>query len=202
MRSPGRSFCSPGRWVAGLPSRSLSSAVSGPWLRLPGRSFEAAARSRSGGDRCCVWRVGPQYYAYALGLPLLIMLALNLALSALGAPTDWSALPARIPAYLQSFLLTAIVFGGQEEPGWRGFALPLLERRHSPWAATLILGLGWGIWHVPLYGFGGFRRPVGARLFLHMAVQQDRQRSALHPAARQLHPCPRPPAVQRRLDGR
>jgi hypothetical protein len=43
------------------------------------------------------WRVGPQYYAYALGLPLLIMLALNLGLSALGASTDWGALPAPDP---------------------------------------------------------------------------------------------------------
>ena len=111
------------------------------------------------------WRVGPQYYAYALGLPLLIMLALNLALSALGASTDWSALPARIPAYLQSFLLTAFVFGGQEEPGWRGFALPQLQQRHSPWAATLILGLGWGIWHVPLYGPAGFVVPLVLAFF-------------------------------------
>jgi membrane protease YdiL (CAAX protease family) len=111
------------------------------------------------------WRVGPQYYAYALGLPLLIMLALNLALSALGASTDWGALPARIPAYLQSFLLTAIVFGGQEEPGWRGFALPQLQQRHSPWAATLILGLGWGIWHVPLYGPAGFVVPLVLAFF-------------------------------------
>jgi uncharacterized protein len=111
------------------------------------------------------WRVGPQYYAYALGLPLLIMLALNLALSALGASTDWGALPARIPVYLQSFLLTAIVFGGQEEPGWRGFALPQLQQRHPPWAATLILGLGWGIWHVPLYGPAGFVVPLVLAFF-------------------------------------
>src|SRR5215212_3993244 len=154
MRSPGRSFYSPGRWVAGCHHAHVIGGF-GPMV--------AAAWTiiRSGGSisewlrPILRWRVGPQYYAYALGLPLLIMLALNLALSALGASTDWNALPARIPAYLQSFLLTAIVFGGQEEPGWRGFALPQLERRHSPWAATLVLGLGWGIWHVPLYGLAG-----------------------------------------------
>jgi uncharacterized protein len=111
------------------------------------------------------WRVGLQYYAYALGLPVLIMLTLNLALAVLGEEPDWTALPTRTPAYLQSFLLTAIVFGGQEEPGWRGFALPLLQRRHSPLIATLILGLAWGIWHVPLYGPAGFVVPLVLAFF-------------------------------------
>ena len=46
-----------------------------------------------------------------------------------------------VPAYLQTLLLTALIFGGQEEPGWRGFALPRLEERHVPLVATLILGL-------------------------------------------------------------
>ena len=66
----------------------------------------------------------------------------------------------RAPAYLQTLLLTAVIFGGQEEPGWRGFALPRLQQRHAPLVATLILGLGWGIWHIPLYGPAGFVVPL------------------------------------------
>jgi membrane protease YdiL (CAAX protease family) len=106
------------------------------------------------------WRVSWLYYAYALGLPVLLAVILNLALAALGRQPDLSLVVDRIPAYVQTLLLTAVIFGGQEEPGWRGFALPRLQQRHSPLVATLILGLGWGIWHVPLYGPAGFVVPL------------------------------------------
>ncbi|HET9562290.1 MAG TPA: type II CAAX endopeptidase family protein [Propionibacteriaceae bacterium] len=106
------------------------------------------------------WRVSVGYYAYALGLPVLLAVMLNLTLAALGKQPDVSLVVERIPAYLQTLLLTAVIFGGQEEPGWRGFALPRLQQRHAPLIATLILGLGWGIWHVPLYGPAGFVVPL------------------------------------------
>jgi membrane protease YdiL (CAAX protease family) len=106
------------------------------------------------------WRVPIRYYAYALALPALIMALMNLGLAAFGMEPDWSAVAARMPAYLQTFFLTALIFGGQEEPGWRGFALPRLQQRHSPLVATLILGLAWGVWHIPLYGPAGFVVPL------------------------------------------
>ena len=106
------------------------------------------------------WRVSLLYYVYALGLPVLLAVVLNLTLAALGQRPDVSLVVGRIPAYLQTLLLTAVIFGGQEEPGWRGFALPRLQQRHAPLVATLILGLGWGIWHVPLYGPAGFVVPL------------------------------------------
>src|SRR5688572_4265680 len=91
------------------------------------------------------WRLPVVYYAYALALPPLIMVVMNLGLAALGSQLEWSLIAGRVPAYLQTFLLTALIFGGQEEPGWRGFALPRLQQRHSPLVATLILGLAWGV---------------------------------------------------------
>ena len=100
------------------------------------------------------------YYAYALSLPVLLAVIVNLALVALGERLDLSLVVERAPAYVQTLLLTAVIFGGQEEPGWRGFALPRLQQRHTPLVATLILGLGWGIWHVPLYGPDGFVVPL------------------------------------------
>ena len=106
------------------------------------------------------WRVSPAYYVYALGLPVLLAVIVNLTLAVLGKQPDVSLVVERIPAYLQTLLLTAVIFGGQEEPGWRGFALPRLQQRHTPLIATLILGLGWGIWHVPLYGPAGFVVPL------------------------------------------
>ena len=42
----------------------------------------------------------------------------------------------------------------QEELGWRGFALPRLQERHSPLVASAILGVLVVIWHVPLVLLG------------------------------------------------
>jgi uncharacterized protein len=38
-----------------------------------------------------------------------------------------------------------------EEPGWRGFALPRLQRLHGPLVGSLILAPLWACWHLPLF---------------------------------------------------
>lgn len=111
------------------------------------------------------WRVPPRYYLYALGLPALLYAAVNVALTVLGQDVDWSLLPGRLPAYLATFAATLTVGGALEEPGWRGFALPRLQRRYPPLRATLVLGLVWGLWHVPLYGPLGFVVPLVLAFF-------------------------------------
>lgn len=49
------------------------------------------------------------------------------------------------------FLYNLIFFGYGEETGWRGFALPRLQQRHTPFMATLLLTLCWALWHLPLF---------------------------------------------------
>lgn len=67
-------------------------------------------------------------------------------------PSGWG-LPALdlILLFLLSFILTALAQGGMEEPGWRGFLQPTLQKRLSPLAAALIVSLVWSLWHLPLY---------------------------------------------------
>jgi uncharacterized protein len=98
------------------------------------------------------WRVPARFYLYALGLPVFLFGAMNAVLALLGEEVDLGRLGDAIPAYLATFAAVALVGGGQEEPGWRGFALDRYQARHSPVAATLLLGLVWGGWHLPLYG--------------------------------------------------
>jgi membrane protease YdiL (CAAX protease family) len=38
-----------------------------------------------------------------------------------------------------------------EEAGWRGFALPRLQEKHSALGSSLFLGFLWACWHLPFY---------------------------------------------------
>jgi hypothetical protein len=48
-----------------------------------------------------------------------------------------------------------LIKGPVEEFGWRGFALPLLQRRLAPIWAGLLIGLIWGFWHLPAFLLSG-----------------------------------------------
>ena len=43
-----------------------------------------------------------------------------------------------------------------EEVGWRGFALPRMQKFYSPLIASLIIGAFWALWHLPLYFNGQY----------------------------------------------
>jgi membrane protease YdiL (CAAX protease family) len=49
-------------------------------------------------------------------------------------------------------------FGGglNEEPGWRGLAVPRVQVRFSPLVAGLIIGVIWSTWHFPLHAVSSF----------------------------------------------
>jgi membrane protease YdiL (CAAX protease family) len=111
------------------------------------------------------WRVPFRYYLYALGLPPLLYGLVDVALALHGYDIDPSLLLERVPGYLATLVFVAVLGGGLEEPGWRGFALPRLQQRYTPVVATLFLGLAWGVWHVPLYGPLGFVVPMVLAFF-------------------------------------
>jgi membrane protease YdiL (CAAX protease family) len=52
-------------------------------------------------------------------------------------------------------LLTTLLIGPVEEFGWRGVALPLMQRRLAPFWAGLWLGVVWALWHVPAFFLSG-----------------------------------------------
>lgn len=123
-------------------------------MRRPGGDLREWARS------CVRWRVPLRWWAYALGLPVLLFGAVSLSLQVLGHPVDWSLALDRAPAYAATWLFVLVIGGAAEEPGWRGFGLPYLLERHTPVRATLILGVVWGFWHLPVYGPLGFVVPT------------------------------------------
>jgi uncharacterized protein len=97
------------------------------------------------------WRVRPIWYVVALGLPFvaqLVSVLLNPAFGSVGP--HWSAIPPM--AQMLPMILLFAIFSGPvgEEIGWRGFALPQLLMRFSALNASLILGVVWAVWHLPL----------------------------------------------------
>lgn len=52
-------------------------------------------------------------------------------------------------------LAAALLIGPIEEFGWRGVALPLLQRRLAPFWAALLLGVIWAGWHIPAFLLSG-----------------------------------------------
>ena len=99
------------------------------------------------------WRVAPLWYAAALLLPVVIALGatvLNVLLGA-SAPSsaELGAWPGLIPTYFLLLLIPGIG-GTWEEPGWRGYALPKLQVGRSALSASLIVGVVWAFWHLPL----------------------------------------------------
>lgn len=95
-------------------------------------------------------RAGLQWYAVVLFVFLGIWL-IAYSLLYKGAPL---ANLAANPSLLLSMFLPNVVIGLlipsiAEEPGWRGFALPRMQKTYGPIVATLVLGILHGIWHLP-----------------------------------------------------
>lgn len=98
------------------------------------------------------WRVSGRWYVFAFGLPIAMVAAVSVPFVALGHDLDGSLLGSRLAVYLPMLVFLTIAGGGNEELGWRGFALPGLLERQSPVRATLVLGVLWAVWHLPLLG--------------------------------------------------
>jgi membrane protease YdiL (CAAX protease family) len=99
--------------------------------------------------RIVLWRVGLRWYLFAfIGVPLVM------TLGAILVPGGLASLQFLGPGYVLTYPVTFIVvllIGGPlgEEIGWRGFALPRMQPLHGPLVGSIILGLLWGLWHLP-----------------------------------------------------
>lgn len=100
------------------------------------------------------FRCGVVSYLYALLIPTAIVFASIIINSLFGNPHptfsggDWIIL-------IPNLLFFSIQAGLGEELGWRGFALPMLSRRKSILASSLIIGVVWTFWHTPLFFLPG-----------------------------------------------
>lgn len=131
----------------------------------------AAVRGRRGLGkllrRALIWRVSPGWYLFVLFWPPLLVLAGGMIAGLLGSATPDYAAPPVLELYplppelmevgpwpvLPFIFLQNLLIGSAmgEEIGWRGFALPRLQARMGALGASLVLGVVWAVWHLPLY---------------------------------------------------
>lgn len=99
------------------------------------------------------WEVGARWYLFAVGYTLSIKLLVTL-IYRLGTHT-WPHF-GTVPLYIIPFaiLISTPVQSG-EEIGWRGYALPRMAPRLGLGWASIILGIIWATWHLPLFYLPG-----------------------------------------------
>lgn len=142
--------------AAGIGVAALAQAVFLLGVFSPGLVALALTYHTDGGaaverlvNRVAKAHVDLRWYAFALAfMPATKLLAALTHRLALGewpmfGATPWYAMAA-------AMLISTWVQAG-EELGWRGYALPRLARRFGLGAASLILGLIWAVWHLPLF---------------------------------------------------
>jgi membrane protease YdiL (CAAX protease family) len=100
--------------------------------------------------RLTLWRASTLWWLFlTLGIPAIVYLGAAVK-GTINDPFPFSPWFQVFPA-----LALALFLGPIEEFGWRGLALPLLQRKFAPFWAGLILGIIWATWHIPAFLMSG-----------------------------------------------
>jgi membrane protease YdiL (CAAX protease family) len=101
--------------------------------------------------RLTLWRAPAPWWVFLLlGIPALSYLGAALK-GTISDPFPFTPWHQVFPALVQAFFLLGTI----EEFGWRGLALPLLQRRLAPFWAGLAVGIIWAAWHSPAFLLSG-----------------------------------------------
>lgn len=97
------------------------------------------------------WRVPARWYAFAVSYVALIDLATALVHRMLTGA--WPRFGTESWYVIAFAIISSTVLGGQagEELGWRGYALPRMAARFGLARSSLVLGVLWAAWHLPLF---------------------------------------------------
>lgn len=118
-------------------------------------------------SRLFVWRVSIFWYLFSfLGTIVVVMASIGIHVAMGGAVPQFND-PRQIYLVIPVFTYVLFLSVMGEEIGWRGYVLPRLQERHGALLASLILGVIWGLWHLPLFWMkGNFHSQIPFILFL------------------------------------
>lgn len=139
-------------WVGG-PRPSLVARIPFPWGPLVAAgvvTWAIGGDLREWAGQVTEWRAKPRWYLLAFATPVVLEDVIPSALHVL-AGGSVRFLPTSPALYVVSFVAVLVLAGGLEEFGWRGFAQPRLQERHSALAAVLVIGVAHALWHLPLF---------------------------------------------------
>jgi uncharacterized protein len=140
--------------ISSLPVPALFLGAFGPMVAAVVITAQEGGRAglRTLLSRIVRWRVAPIWYgAVLLGPIALQLLAIALYVLLGGQPPDLLAMVGALPTVLALSVYMFIQVGIGEEIGWRGYALPKLQAGYSALASSVILGVIWSLWHLPLF---------------------------------------------------
>jgi uncharacterized protein len=104
--------------------------------------------------RMTKWRVGAIWWLAALSpviIGLVSALIMNLLTTNKISLSDLGVVQFLPPLGIAALPLWILTFGIGEETGWRGYALPRLQKSHGALYATTIVTFFWTLWHLPQF---------------------------------------------------
>jgi hypothetical protein len=120
-------------------------AIGLTWAREGGAAVRRLLR------RVVQVRIGWRWYVIMLGIVVLATAGQILIMRALGQRFEVLRFVTNIATLLPLIVLGPV----SEEIGWRGYALDRLQMRLSPLATSVLIGVVWGLWHLPLFFIPG-----------------------------------------------
>lgn len=141
---PGSPIGQLGRWAPGIVAIIITAFLAGK--QGIGKLFRPLK----------IWRVNIGWYLFALLFqPVIFLISKWIDFSLLNksyeitSPLSTVDIEAPFIFIAISVIISAIPGAFMEELGWRGFALPRLQSKNDALAASILLGLIWGAWHIP-----------------------------------------------------
>ncbi|MEU1392718.1 MULTISPECIES: CPBP family intramembrane glutamic endopeptidase [unclassified Nonomuraea] len=133
------------------------------------RSAPSGARGRGGGTALSGTRGRAGLAGVALQGTALLIVGLSAGAYGLLTGDARFTAPGALSSPFALIVVAQLVGACAEEIGWRCLLQPLLRRRTGPLTASVVVGLLWGAWHVPVFG----RPPLYAAAFLLATVSMS-----------------------------